>query len=285
MKLSSFALLLSCALTSTTCYAFSPSKMKNLLSTTARATATPTGLNSHVVDADDEAMQIMMNANSCANSDTCSIEDAEMYLNEMLHLQSDCVSGALHSDLICDDVLFPSEVIAGLRKKIQKQVEMSNQGSALNIGFNPIFLAVLATYISTGIISLVHNNPDAFTMQEWMYAFQGGYLDDMLSQYIKYGGLSPLLDSGVIVDDATSSVVLPLTLQEWGWSIRDGYVGKMFTEYQNYGGLMTFLDGSCESSDELMIATTPFTTQEWTNAIRDGYFSNMIEHYFRNGGL
>ncbi len=98
--------------------------MKNLLSTTARTTATPTGLNSHVVDADDEAMQIMMNANSCANSDTCSIEDAEMYLNEMLHLQSDCVSGALHSDLICDDVLFPSEVIAGLRKKIQKQVEM-----------------------------------------------------------------------------------------------------------------------------------------------------------------
>lgn len=223
-----------------------------------------------------------MGANSCAHSDTCSIEDAEMYLNEMLHLQSDCVSGVLHSEAICDDVVFPSEVIAGLRDKIQKQVEMSNQSSALKIGFNPIFLAILVVYISTGLVSLVHNNPDAFTMQEWMYAAQGGYLDDMLSQYIKYGGLSPLVLDGADSITQTSSVVVPLTLQEWSWSIRDGYVGKMFSEYQNYGGLMTFVDGG---SDELMIGAAPFTTQEWTNAIKDGYLSDMIEHYFRNGGL
>lgn len=271
MKPSLIVLLLS-SITSS-CHAFSPSKMKHLA-----MKKSSTALKSHVVDSDDEAMKIIMNANTCANSDTCSIEDAEKYLNEMLHLQSDCVSGALHSDLICDDVLFPSEVIAGLRDKIQRQVEISNQGSALKIGFNPIFLAVLAMYISTGMISLVHNNPDAFTMQEWIYAIQGGFLDDMLSSYIKYGGLAPL---ETVVDDSTSSVVVPLTLQEWGWSIRDGYVAKMFSEYQNYGGLMSFVDGC----DDNMILTTPFTTQEWANAARDGYLGDMIQHYIRNGGL
>ena len=122
MKSSSFAILLSCSLTSTSINAFSPSKMKSRLSTPSHQLTTK--LNSHVIDNDEEAMKIIMNANTCAQSDTCSIEDAEMYLNEMLHLQSDCVSGALHSETICDDVLFPSEVIAGLRDKIQKQVEI-----------------------------------------------------------------------------------------------------------------------------------------------------------------
>ena len=117
MRSSIFALLV-CSLTGT-CHAFSPSKMQNRLYTTA-----VTQLKSHAVDTDDEALLLMMNASNCANSDSCSIEEAEQYLNEMLHLQSDCASGALRSQRICDDVLFPSEVIAGLREKIRKQVEI-----------------------------------------------------------------------------------------------------------------------------------------------------------------
>lgn len=65
-----------------------------------------------------------MKANICAHSDTCSIDEAENYLNEMLHLQSNCASDSLRSDAICNDVLFPSEVIAGLREKIQRQTEI-----------------------------------------------------------------------------------------------------------------------------------------------------------------
>ena len=148
---------------------------------------------------------------------------------------------------------------------------------------NPIFLSLLAIYVSTGLISLVHNNPDSFTVQEWMYALQGGYLDDMLAQYIKYGGLSPL-DAATIVDACSSSlpeIAVPLTLQEWSWSIRDGYVAKLLSEYQTYGGLMTFVD----VNDDSAILATPFTTQEWIDAAKDGYLGNMVQHYLRNGGL
>jgi hypothetical protein len=28
-----------------------------------------------------------------------------------------------------------------------------------------------------------------FTLQEWMWAYQGGYLDDMISHYLRNGGL------------------------------------------------------------------------------------------------
>jgi hypothetical protein len=177
--------------------------------TNQRVVISSTKLNSHAIDSEDDAMVMMMNANTCAHSDTCSIEEAEQYLNEMLHIQSNCVSGTLQSDMICDDIEFPVEVIAGLRDKIQKQVELSNQGSVVKIGMNPIFLTVLALYTTSGILSLTHNNPDTFTMQEWMYALQGGYLDDMLSQYLKYGGLSPM----TTIDDSAAAIV-PLCMYQ-----------------------------------------------------------------------
>ncbi len=109
------------------CSAFTATPFRRgaqLLTPIKAATTTTTALNSHAIDTEDEAMVMMMRASNCANSDTCSIEEAEEYLNEMLHLQSSCASGVLSSDLVCDDVIFPSEVIAGLRQKIENQVEM-----------------------------------------------------------------------------------------------------------------------------------------------------------------
>lgn len=255
---------------------------------TATSTSTSTfraatKLNVHAANSESDAMMMINQANACAHSDTCSIEEAEEYLNEMLHLQSDCVSGSLTNGLICDDILFPSEVISGLRDKIQKQVEMSNQGSTFQVGWNPIFLTVLALYLSSGMLSLAHNNPDSFTMQEWMYAFQGGYLDDLLSQYLKYGGLSPIAPEAVGGVDDGSTFVSALTLQEWWWSIRDGYLGNMISESQNHGGFLTLVEDGGNADDLLL--TTPLTSQEWSNAARDGYLADMITHYMRNGGL
>lgn len=234
---------------------------------------TLTTLNSHAIDSEDEAMIMMMKADACAHSDTCSIDEAQEYLNEMLHLQSNCVSGSLTSQSICDDITVPMEVIGGLRDKIQQGVELSNQGSAFKVGFNPIFITLLALYASSGMI---HNNPDAFTMQEWMYALQGGYLDDLVSQYVKYGGLSPMTAD-------SASVVLPLTAEELWWSIRDGYLGNMISEYQNHGGFLSMVEEGSNAEDA--IATTSLTTQEWSYALKDGYLREMIEHYMRHGGL
>mmetsp|Transcript_1210 Transcript_1210/g.1458 ORF Transcript_1210/g.1458 Transcript_1210/m.1458 type:complete len:180 (-) Transcript_1210:150-689(-) len=159
------------------------------------------------------------------------------------------------------------------------QIHLSNQGSAFKLGLNPIFLAVLAVYISSGVLSLAHNNPDAFTLQEWMYAAKGGYLDDLVSQYLKYGGLSPMSAMDSVGADATTPMVVPMTPQEWWWSVRDGYLGNMISEYQNHGGFLSIID------EGEGVVTAPFTSQEWSSAVKDGYLADMIEHYMRNGGL
>lgn len=92
--------------------AFSPNSIKPIRMHTTK-------LNSHSIGSDDDALFIMMKANACAHSDSCSIDEAENYLNEVLHLQSDCVTGSLDSSQICDDILYPSEVISALRQKIE----------------------------------------------------------------------------------------------------------------------------------------------------------------------
>jgi hypothetical protein len=95
--------------------AFSPNSIKPLAKVSTK-------LHSHAIDSDSDAMYMMMKAEACAHSDTCSIEDAERYLQEILHLQSDCVAGKLASHQICQDVQYPAEIISTLRSKIaQKQ--------------------------------------------------------------------------------------------------------------------------------------------------------------------
>jgi hypothetical protein len=155
----------------------------------------------------------------------------------------------------------------------------SNKTGQFSIGLNPIFLGVLALYLSGGLISMAHNNPDSFTIQEWMYALKGGYLDEMFGQFLKYGGLSPVEDS-VNID---GSNIVAISAQEWWWSIRDGYVGSMVSEMQHHGGLLTLADDTIGTDDSII--TTPLTSQEWQYALKDGYFPNMLAHYVRNGGL
>lgn len=256
------------------CSAFSTSKVSFMnhqhIHKAADKIRSDTHLNSYVIDSEDEAFMMMMKASTCAHSDACSLEEAEEYLNEMLHIQSNCAVGTLNSAKLCEDVIVPSEIISSLRQKIKNEVEVRDQTSVL--GFQKMFLAVAALYISSGLISMA-NNPDAFTAQEWMYAVRDGYLGDMVSQYLKYGGLSPMAES--------TASVLPFTPQEWFWSIRDGYFGDLLSEYQKSGGL------SIEGVDmgEDIITTSRFTSEEWSMAIKNGYLSDMIEHYMRNGGL
>lgn len=61
--------------------------------------------------------RLLTNAHVCANSDACSIDEAEMYLKEIVHFESGCAAGTL-SGGVCDDVVEVSEVVAELRQKI-----------------------------------------------------------------------------------------------------------------------------------------------------------------------
>ena len=92
--------------------AFAPSRSKPL------ARISITSLKSMVINHDEDAMHMMIKADKCAHSETCSVDDAAHYLDEVLHLQSDCISGSLTKDEICEDVAFPAAVVGSLREKI-----------------------------------------------------------------------------------------------------------------------------------------------------------------------
>ena len=62
--------------------------------------------------------QLLEYASACANSDACSIDEAESYLREIFHAQSGCAAGTVAGAEICDDVVVISEIVSNLRRKI-----------------------------------------------------------------------------------------------------------------------------------------------------------------------
>ena len=73
------------------------------------------------------------------------------------------------------------------------------------------------------------NNPDVvpFTFEEITWAARDGYLDDMMSHFLRNGGL--------LVSDADPAV--PFTFQEVAWAARDGYLDDLVSHFMRNGGL------------------------------------------------
>ena len=89
---------------------------------------------------------------------------------------------------------------------------------------------MFAIYAASSISALNHQSGvDSFTSQEIMWAARDGYLSDLISQFVKNGGLASM--------DISSSAIVPFTGEEWIWSIKDGYFGTMMTDYLRNGGL------------------------------------------------
>lgn len=277
------------------CYSFSPNSIQNLpgvvvggggrFSSTSPSSSSE--LRSHAIDSEDDAMQLMMRASTCAHSDGCSIDDAETYLNDVIHIQSDCISGSLKSQQICNDVLFSSEVIAALRNKISEGRSVSSMNST------PFLLSAAVIYTMAGIMgTLQHPVVEPFTTQEWMYAIRDGYYGEMLLQYMKHGGFQ-------LINDNNNYTILPFTLQEWWWAIRDGYLPEMIDQSMKNGGLLSgymttstaattttgmTLSSSCVDDTSIPMYT-PFLLEEYKMALKDGYLNQMISHYIKHGGL
>lgn len=242
----------------------------------------------------------MMKAQECANSDSCSIDSARDYLREVIHVQSGCAAGTLAGKALCEDQLFAAEVVASLREKIktgserkarnfwqarEKEFEglaaasMSSDGSgfsatgALAAPIKPVYLGLAAVWM-TMVVTVFSPSTGAdvvpFTLEEWKWAFEGGYLGDMLSYSFRHGGL--LVGENTVEGIMTT----PFTPQEWWWAVKDGYIGDMVSHYARHGGLLT------ENGADV---ATPFTPQEWMWAIQGGYVGDMMSHFARNGGL
>eukprot|EP00560_Eucampia_antarctica_P006434 CAMPEP_0197829228 /NCGR_PEP_ID=MMETSP1437-20131217/5661_1 /TAXON_ID=49252 ORGANISM="Eucampia antarctica, Strain CCMP1452" /NCGR_SAMPLE_ID=MMETSP1437 /ASSEMBLY_ACC=CAM_ASM_001096 /LENGTH=115 /DNA_ID=CAMNT_0043430769 /DNA_START=213 /DNA_END=560 /DNA_ORIENTATION=- len=98
-------------------------------------------------------MYFMMKGMDCANSDSCSIDEAQAYMNEIIHVQSGCVTGTLVGEDVCENIVFASEVIASLRQKIDNGVQKSS--GSLGKGE---FLILLSLYLVMHMSGITHNS-------------------------------------------------------------------------------------------------------------------------------
>lgn len=74
-------------------------------------------------NSEEDAMIIMSRAQICSESDSCSLEDAKLYLDNVLRIQSGCASGDLVGNAVCENVDRVAEVVANLREKIQLETK------------------------------------------------------------------------------------------------------------------------------------------------------------------
>lgn len=64
---------------------------------------------------------LMQKAESCVNSDSCSLEDAQGLLDNVIRIQSACSSGSLLGSEVCEEVYDAAAIVANLRAKIDRQ--------------------------------------------------------------------------------------------------------------------------------------------------------------------
>jgi len=184
-------------------------------------------------DPESESLFIMAKAKECADSESCSIEEAEHYLEDVLQLQGACAGGGtVDYDSsyfnICEDITIPNDIIASLRYKIETSAKTPANALTIKSMTSPVFALTLSIYLASSIANANHQaGVDALSMQEVWWAVRDGYMSDLVSQFVKNGGLAAI--------DVDSSNVLPFTSEEWTYSIRDGYFGTMMTHHLRDG--------------------------------------------------
>lgn len=232
---------------------------------------------------------MMHRAQVCAESDSCSLEEAQTCLKGLLYVQMQCIgSGVLSPSVVCnvETVDIVTDVVDKLRNKIQNE---SQRLVWVKTGMNVVNIVLGITIVSMilhGIaadphvpvdsmaLTIMENDPTRvvvpFLPMEWFWAVRDGYVPTMISQLLKHGGL--------VVDSTTYDIkAVPFTPQEWIWSVQDGSFGYLLEENMKYGALR--VDSSYNSE------TIPLEAKEVWWALNGGYLEDMFRHFFRNGGL
>jgi hypothetical protein len=91
--------------------AFAPSRPANVF------TALHVGVAMDWNDQDLDETLLIKRAEACANSDSCSLEEARTALDDVIHVLSGCISGTVLGS-VCENVDTAADVVARLRKKI-----------------------------------------------------------------------------------------------------------------------------------------------------------------------
>mmetsp|Transcript_6258 Transcript_6258/g.9138 ORF Transcript_6258/g.9138 Transcript_6258/m.9138 type:complete len:309 (+) Transcript_6258:197-1123(+) len=279
-------------------------------------TSTTTSTTLHSTASTPEQLQLLTSASLCANSESCSIESAELYLREIMSVQAGCAAAAAgtvvgEENEVCNDVGRTSEVVAGLREKIRRGAVKEN--AAFWENRQKEFETLLTSSLDPTTQQL---SPTASLTQA---PLKPAYLAlAALYTIFVISTINPPL-SMVDVDTAVGGVV-PFTPQEVWWSIRDGYIGDLASHLVRNGGLVVgdttanavanaaasnltpqevwwsirdgYVDNTLFSNGVVDLGeniggggVVPLRPQEVYWAVRDGYVGDLIGHWFRNGGL
>lgn len=238
-------------------------------------------------DDEQDSYYLMSRAEACANSESCSLEQAETFLDRILHIQAECVSAG--SDALCDNVDSVVEVVASLRQKIEIErkrlapVKATTHVINLALGFYvvstilhgvaavpnvPVDAPVISSF---GTEAFNTRGVAAILPQEWLWSIRDGYFPSLFSEWLHNGGL--VVDTSVFDEK-----VVAFTPQEWVWSIQNGSFGNMLEENMKYGGLVV---DSCYDTEGM----TPMTGQDVLYSIQGGYLGDAMKHFYRNGGI
>ena len=146
----------------------------------------------------DDIKWLAHEADICAHSESCSLEDAEVYFSKLSSISD---SGAI--SLEADDAQFLSTVLTDLTLKmnpftqestdviidhVAMQKERLLNGNAMLIG-SPLLLLGLASIYASVMISNSGGEVVPFELQEWRMAVEGGYLNTMIEHFLRNGGL------------------------------------------------------------------------------------------------
>jgi len=295
--------------------AFSARKASQLIRTpsiTSSATSTCSALNAAALLMDDDneddyndfiggSVFLMNRAEACANSESCSLEEAQTFLDDILHVQMECVGAGVLStkSAVCDNVDVVAEVVANLRQKIQVErkrlaplkatVHLANVAMGVYVvstilhGFAvvpnvPVDAPLFSSFdyispLEVNDMEMIMNSRGVTSIlpQEWFWAVRDGYFPSLFSEWMHSGGL--VVDTSVF-----ENKVVAFTPQEWVWSIQNGSFGHMLKENMQYGGLVVASDYNTEGM-------TPMTFQDVLYSIQGGYVGTAANHFFRNGGV
>ena len=278
--------------------AFSSSKSSQLIrSSSTCSTSSPSALNVGAVWTDDinNDIYLMNRAEACANSESCGLEEASAFLDDILHQQKECIGAGVLSTkaTICDNVDVTAEIVANLRAKIELQRRQVAPVKAavhvLNVMLGvyvistilhgvavvpnvPVDSPLYTDFLSSSLMEEASSTRGvvSFLPQEFFWAARDGYLPSLMTEFFKNGGL-------VVDTSAFDTKVVAFTPQEWVWSIQNGSFGTILQENMKYGGLV--VDSSYQTD------TVPMTLQDALWSVQGGYAGTAAQHFFRNGGV
>ena len=250
------------------------------------------GVNpSHVPE--DQYPQLLHSASLCAHSESCSIELAEAYLREIVHIQSGCAAGTLSGDKVCEGVGMVCEVVADLRDKIEsgkrgvkQEVRLVHHFVYLISSLDSIF--VLASSSSLIIFcfpqrllfisSIAEHHFIAFRPFHFIFF---AFFDDRTFWDRRQEEFENLITVSLHPTNGLSPTAA------WTRSpIKPAYLAfaALYTVVMISSLHSDNVDGGA-AIPSVLSGVAPFAAQEVWWAIRDGYIGDLTEHWLRNGGL